>query len=270
MTLSFAKMSGAGNDFIVLDNSHGRLRRKAALARRLCHRHEGIGADGLLLLERSRKYDYRMRYYNADGTDGGMCGNGGRCIAWFAYVNGLAPRNHSFEALGREYRARIAGNELVSLSFPDPSLITSPWKTRVKPDGLRDISFIDTGSPHAVVRLGRGRLKKFPVTSVGRLLRNDASFRPSGTNVNFIEVQSRTRLSIRTYERGVEAETMACGTGSIACSIVGADLWNMKSPVKVMAPGGVLTVAFQKINGVYTDITLEGGARIVYEGTIDG
>jgi len=262
-------MSGTGNDFVVIDNRNGRIRNRRALARRLCDRHGGIGADGLLLLESSAKTVYTMRYYNADGTDGGMCGNGGRCIAWFAFKKGIAGKRHEFTALTRVYEASVTRNEWVSLKFPSPG----PLKRGVA-TGQRDIhrersAYIDTGSPHVVISLPGG-LNKYPVTEIGRTIRNRKRQFPAGTNVNFIEIHSPGSLSIRTYERGVEAETMACGTGSIACSLAGVLLWGMRSPVSVRAPGGMLRVSFRQRGQEIEDVRLAGSAKITFEGMIDG
>ena len=268
MTYSFSKMSGAGNDFVVIDNRRLKIRQRARLARQVCDRHEGIGADGLLLLEPSRRYSYLMRYYNADGTDGGMCGNGARCIAWFAFLYHIAPRNHTFEALGKPYAANILGKERVSIAFPDPAPLHPTWKVKTRIPGNSRVSFIDTGSPHAVVRLRRESLSKFNVVEAGRSLRWDPTFQPLGTNVNYVQVNSATSITIRTYERGVEAETRACGTGSIACAVTGSELWGLKSPVRVEARGGILKVSFTTSSEGFTDILLEGHAKIVFEGTL--
>ncbi len=269
MRLRFAKMSGAGNDFVVLDNRRNRITRRSGLARRLCDRHEGIGADGLLLVEPSRRYHYRMRYYNADGSEGGMCGNGARCIGWFAYLRRIAPKEHQLEALGSAYSASIRGHERISISFPDPSPLVPNWKLSSKDANVGIVSYIDTGSPHAVIRLRRGGLKTLHAEDVGRFIRYDRSFQPRGTNVNFVEVSDSTHIQIRTYERGVEAETKACGTGSIACSVVGTNLWGLKSPVSVKVAGGTLKVSFRTVGNEVTDVKLEGKARIVYEGAIN-
>lgn len=268
MKLPFSKMSGTGNDFVVIDNRRLRIRGRARLARKLCDRHEGIGADGMLLVEPSRSFHYTMRYYNADGTDGGMCGNGARCIAWFSYVKRIAPARHDFEALRNKYEALVRAKERVSIGFPDPSAVQTAWVPAQPYPDLRGISFVDTGSPHAVVRLAKGKLEKFPVTPLGRSIRFDPSFAPHGTNVNFVEVLGPQDVGIRTYERGVEVETKACGTGSIACAITGAMLWGLVSPVRVHAPGGMLRVTFQSGEGRFTNVLLEGKARIVYEGSI--
>ncbi len=264
----FVKMSGAGNTFVLIDNRRNLISRRAAIARRLCDRYEGIGADGLLLLERSRPGAYLMQYYNADGSGGGMCGNGARCIAWYAYLHGIARKTHLLEALGRLYEARIDRREVVRISFPEPGPLHTAWRTSVKQPGLPDPAYIDTGSPHAVYRVRRGSLEACTVGETGRRVRYDRSFKPSGTNVNFIEIERPNAIRIRTYERGVEAETRACGTGSIASVLAGSELWGLRSPVSVQAPGGRLKVFFKKNGRVFSGIQLQGTARIIYGGSI--
>jgi diaminopimelate epimerase len=264
----FAKMSGSGNDFVVIDNRRGRLRQRRRFARILCERTEGIGADGMLLLERSKRADYLMRYYNADGSDGGMCGNGGRCVAWFAFVRGIAPRHHRFEALGQYYEARIIKEELVVLAFPKPEEYRRSVRTGASQ--FRTAAFVDTGSPHAVVSLDKMDLQQVDVAGEGRKLRHARAFGKAGANVNFMMWTGQSRIAIRTYERGVEAETKACGTGSIACSLVASELWGARSPVRVVTRSGEeLLVRFSGDAPSWTGISLQGGARITFEGRID-
>jgi diaminopimelate epimerase len=272
MKISFTKMSGAGNDFVVIDNRSRRIRNGPRAARILCDRRWGVGADGLLLLERSRKADYRMMYFNADGSYGGMCGNGGRCIARYAVLNGIAPGNHRFEALKHVYAACVEGSE-VELTMKDPSELD--LKKRIRLQGkLVEVSFVNTGSPHVVVPcdvLGNDRaLRSIDVVSLGREIRYNATFKPSGTNANFIERIRGNSIRIRTYERGVEAETLACGTGSIASAIVAYRLWKLKAPVVVVPESGKkLRVDFNDDGKRISNVHLSGPAVISFEGIFE-
>jgi diaminopimelate epimerase len=271
MRTNFTKMTGAGNDFVVIDNRTKRIEAASKVARLLCDRRWGIGADGLLLLEKSRRACYRMMYYNADGSYGGMCGNGGRCIAWFAFANRIAGRTHEFEALNHVYAAKILKNEVV-LTMKDPRKVKIGEEIPLG-SGKLMINSIDTGSPHVVVPVDNlpevVRLDDVDVLGMGRKLRFDLHFSPSGTNVNFIERAGRNSIRIRTYERGVEAETLACGTGSIASAIVAARLWNLKSPIGVIPKSNMpLRIAFNEKDGAINQVQLTGPASVVYTGAI--
>jgi diaminopimelate epimerase len=270
-SLRFTKLSGAGNDFVLVDNRRRIITRPKALAQRLCDRRFGIGADGLLLLERSKRADYTMKYYNADGTDGGMCGNGGRCIAWYAVAKRIAPRRHRFEALGHVYEAEVRRSE-VSLHMKD---ISWPGLDEAASAGDRTFRYhrIDTGAPHAVLLLPQqalsARLDDIPVEAVGRVLRSHDAFAPTGTNVDFVEPTGERQIRMRTYERGVEAETLACGTGSIACAVAAHISWGYASPVTVTtASGRTLSVRFRRDGNRFVDVFLAGPAEITFEGTV--
>ena len=267
-------MTGAGNDFVVIDNRNGRIQDGPGLARIVCERHFGVGADGLLLLEDSEKADFRMMYYNADGSFGGMCGNGGRCIAQFAFSKRIAGAEQSFEALDSIYRAAVRGG-VVELWMKDASnlriAIMLPTST-----GRIVCNFIDTGAPHVVIILtngapGKPGLSSIDVERIGREIREHAEFLPDGTNVNFVKCDAINRLSIRTYERGVEAETLACGTGSVAAAIVAAELGLVKSPVEVQVKSqSVLRVEFEKGEaGRYGGVKLRGPVVAVFSGVIE-
>lgn len=268
MKISFQKFEGAGNDFVVIDNRRGQVKNAGRLARVLCDRHRGVGGDGLLLLERSTRVDYRMMYFNADGSYGGMCGNGGRCIALFAYLNSIARRTHQFEALDHVYAAVIVSPSRVRLWMKDPKGHRS--NVRVSGSGGTFYAdFLDTGSPHAVIELRKGTLEGFDLASVGPWIRKHRAFRPTGTNVNFVERVGPKSLRMRTFERGVEAETLACGTGSVACSIVSAIRHDMRSPVSVIASSGDrLRVSFKRTSTGFKDVVLEGPARRTFQGII--
>jgi diaminopimelate epimerase len=270
MKVKFAKMTGAGNDFVVIDNRSRDIRNGPRVAKILCNRRWGIGADGLLLLEKSRRASYRMMYYNADGSYGGMCGNGGRCIAFYAFSARIAKRKHSFEALDYVYNVDV-GKNVVVLSMKDPRRLKVDKKLRL---GSRQVSvnFIDTGSPHVVIPVeslkGRRSLDELDVVGIGRTIRQHRDFAPAGTNVNFVERDGPNRIRMRTYERGVEDETLACGTGSIASAIVATHLWNMHSPVTVIPRSRVpLRVEFSEGRFI-SNVRLIGPAKVVYTGFV--
>jgi len=208
--------------------------------------------------------------YNADGSYGGMCGNGGRCIAWFAYANKIAPKVHEFEALDHLYAARISSHEVI-LTMKDPKDIRIGEEITID-SGRLVVNSIDTGSPHVVVPVdtlpGEVSVSEVDVVGLGRNLRFNPHFSPDGTNVNFIERAGRNSIKIRTYERGVEDETLACGTGSIASAIVGMNLWGLKSPVTILPKSGVsMRVAFEITDNAVKNVRLMGPAAIVFEGS---
>jgi diaminopimelate epimerase len=266
LQIHFLKASGAGNDFVVLNNLDGQLAaEKSALARVLCNRRTGIGADGLLILEPSAAADFKMLYYNADGSSGGMCGNGGRCIALTARLSGLVGQRCRFEALDSVYEAEIEDG-LVRLSMKDPRDFQRDIVVHV--GGTTYVCHtIDTGAPHAVVFVPD--LEALDVGSVGRSLRNAQAFLPEGTNVNFVRLAGGDALELRTYERGVEAETLACGTGSIASASVSSYLYGLHFPINVRVRSGeVLRVSAQVAGQSISKVALEGHAAILFLGTV--
>ncbi len=263
--LSFWKMSGSGNDFILVDNRRGVVAAGAGadLARRLCARGFSVGADGLILVERSREADFSWRFYNADGSEAAMCGNGGRCAARFAFLKGIAAARMCFMTGAGLIHAEVRGDR-VKLQLPLPSGFRE--RVAVEVDGRSlDPGFLVVGVPHAVVQAAA--LEQTPVAAWGRALRHDPAFGPAGANVNFFRVEGPRRLRVRTYERGVEAETMACGTGSVATALVAAAAGLVKSPVTVTTSGGEeLLVHFRRRGGEFGEVFLEGKADVVFEG----
>jgi diaminopimelate epimerase len=265
-------MSGAGNDFVVIDNRSGRVTDGPALARKLCDRRWGVGADGLLLLETSQAAEYRMMYYNADGSYGGMCGNGGRCIARYAALSGIAKNHQIFEALSNRYEC-IVDSENVKLSMLDPKALRMNLVLRMGSVGIK-AHYVDTGSPHVVIPAKQlyksyKTLEGIPVEDLGRKIRRSRLFMPEGTNVNFIERIGPKSIRMRTYERGVEAETLACGTGSVASAIIGSLIWKMGSPVRVIPSSEVeLRVGFNKTGHRFSRVTLYGPAVVSFEGKV--
>jgi len=266
--ITFLKMSGSGNDFIVVDNRRGKVAPAdgAALAKTLCARRVSVGADGLILIQDSNRADFAWRFYNADGSEAAMCGNGGRCAARFAFLKGIAGEKMSFETGAGLIRAEIR-EESVKLQLPEPY----GYRDRV---GLKtgreniDAAFLIVGVPHAVVAVEN--LAKAAVGKIGRAVRLHKEFAPEGTNVNFFSIDGPRSLSIRTYERGVEGETLACGTGSVATALTAAAAGLIRGPVKVATRGGeVLTVHFRRRGSAFRDVYLEGAASIVYEGKVE-
>jgi diaminopimelate epimerase len=274
MKIAFTKMTGAGNDFVLVDN-RGELYRfdHAKFAVAACDRRYGIGADGLLVLEKSQTPDFRMMYYNADGSYGGMCGNGGRCAVSYV-LSGSGRTSTAFEALDYVYHAELNG-DAVSLHMKDPSGLQLSKTLYVLGEPLT-YHFVNTGGPHVVILSKDFRpihLKSFEhagVNELGKLIRNDQAFAPDGANVNFIEVNEGSHVSMRTYERGVEDETLACGTGSVASAIVATELFHLKSPVDILTRSREhLTVSFERAGGKYQKAVLRGPARKVFEGSVN-
>lgn len=256
MTITFNKYQGAGNDFIIIDNRKGVVDPSdSPLIHRLCDRRFGIGADGLILVSCHDGADYEMKYFNADGKLGSMCGNGGRCTAHFAMRTGIAGAKQRFLAFDGLHEAFVA-QDVVRLRIGDV------YEHR-KINGEYSI---DTGSPHYVVFTDA--LDELNVVEEGKKLRWSPLFAPAGTNVNFVQVDD-WGLSIRTFERGVEDETLACGTGATASVIASVLAGHFdKAPVAVRARGGALSVDFKIHEDRITDIWLTGPATFVFEGKI--
>ncbi len=269
--IPFFKMTGSGNDFIVIDNRGGIVPSDACreLVRAACRRKLSAGADGVILIENDPECDFAWRFFNADGSEAEMCGNGARCAARFARLTGIAPHNAlAFRTLAGTIRAFVDGVRVrVQMTpphgyEPDIDLMAAERPLRVH--------FINTGVPHVVVFVDSPQtLAQFDVFSVGRALRYHARFAPAGTNANFVTVLDPSRLKIRTYERGVEDETLACGTGSIAAALIAAAQGFAHPPVHVETQSGeTLVIHFQHDAEGFREVFLEGDARVVYEGVL--
>ncbi len=261
----FKKMHGTGNDFILIDNRDGRIEeaRGPGLALCLCRRKFGVGADGLILIEDSSRADFKWQFYNADGSRAEMCGNGGRCAARFAVSLGIASSELTFETIAGIMHASVNGST-VRLQLPAAQGIRLDIPVEVR-GGQVSLDCLNTGVPHAVCLVPD--VKAVPIGEWGRIIRYDPCFQPSGTNVDFVQVLDTHSILIRTYERGVEAETMACGTGAVASAILSSYKGLTKSPVKVKTSGGeILTVYFELYGREARDISLEGEALFVYSG----
>ena len=261
MDIAFSKLSGAGNDFIIIDNRDLSIDLSQTQINALCTRRTGIGADGLILIEPSATHAFRMKYFNADGFIGSMCGNGGRCAAYFAYTIGipLSSNSYAFEANSNRYDAWITGTETVRLRMLTPD----KFRMNIEIEGL-DCHFVNTGSPHVIIYTSN--LKTASVTGTGRTIRQRTDIFPEGTNVNFIEITSPDSLSIRTFERGVEDETLACGTGAVAAALMSYRLDKITgTTVQVTVKSGdTLEVQF---NDAMDEVFLTGPAKIVYKGS---
>ncbi|MCX6877987.1 MAG: diaminopimelate epimerase [Verrucomicrobia bacterium] len=274
MLLHFFKMNGSGNDFIVVDNRDRSL--SAALdadtIAALCDRHRGIGADGLLAVEAARKgADFRFRYYNADGGEAEMCGNGARCFGRFTAHLGKQPRQRvTFETMAGTLAAEmIDDNVRIAMSEPKDLKLN----TAARAPGLEvPLHFLNTGVPHVVAFLASPEvLDDFDVFTHGGAIRNHEAFAPAGTNANFAAVLAPGHLAIRTFERGVEDETLACGTGMVAAALVHHLLTGTPSPIQVDVEGGdTLAIGFEKCGEqAFKNVTLTGPADFVFEGEID-
>jgi diaminopimelate epimerase len=262
------KMSGAGNDFIIVDHRAGFIPEslQAQFAQQVCRRRFSAGADGLILIENAEDADFSWKFYNSDGSVAEMCGNGARCAARLAYRMGIAGRRMRFETLAGVIEAEILGEqEHVSVRMTDPFGYRNGILVALGgPE--RELFFVNTGVPHVIVFV---ESDDTPVREWGRLLRFHEHFEPAGTNVNFVRIIEDGNLFVRTYERGVEDETMACGTGVVASAIVSAVQGVTESPVTVTTTGGEeLTVQFELEDGIVSDVYLQGAARIVYEGEL--
>jgi diaminopimelate epimerase len=265
--LEFYKMTGGGNDFILIDNRESKvdvdaLRPSIPL---ICRRKLSVGADGLILLEHSSKAHFRWRFFNADGSEAEMCGNGGRCAARLAHILGMAPADLSFETKAGLIRAQVQG-KVVKLTLPPPSDVRLGISLPIGEEEV-SVDFVNTGVPHAVILVPD--LHKVDVIGLGRRIRSHEAFQPAGTNVDFISVDNGT-VSIRTYERGVEDETLACGTGAVAAAIIAGMRGLASSPTTVIPRSGEpLTIYYEEGGGKVKEVSLKGEVRMIYHGWLD-
>jgi diaminopimelate epimerase len=265
--LRFMKMNGAGNDFVMIDNRVGDLHLASDQIAKICDRHRGVGADGVLILERAANgADFRMRYYNADGGEAEMCGNGARCFARYADRVAGPREKVSFETPAGVIGAELQG-ELVRLEMSEPKDmrlgVTIPLSDRKVA-----AHFVNSGVPHVVVPVDD--LENVDVRGLGSAIRRHELFAPKGANVNFLKERGPRQIAIRTYERGVEDETLACGTGVVASALIFAATKNVDGPIAVLVRGGnELQVGFEKTGDQFNEVTLTGPADFVFEGTID-
>jgi diaminopimelate epimerase len=265
--LTFFKMAGGGNDFVIIDNRSGRIDDAAELTRRICTPHLSVGADGLILIENTGKATFKMRYLNADGSLADFCANGTRCAARFAFVNVIAPKKMTIETGAGVIGAEVSEGGHVTLSLQPPHSFIADRPLRLNDSVIRGSSIM-VGVPHYVLFL-RDELWSQDIVPLGRALRSHPDLQPAGANINFVVVRDPHNIEVRTYERGVEAETLSCGSGTVASSVTSALFGKTKSPVKVLTRSGItLEVSFLLDGGVPRDVQLRGDARVVYRATM--
>lgn len=276
--LSFAKMAGGGNDFVVIDHRTAKIADASGLARRICTRAVSVGADGLILVESSARATFRMRYYNADGSDGAFCGNGTRCAARFAFLNVIAGRRMTIETDAGIVGAEISEGGQVTLALPAPHAFRAQRPLAVGPQIVHGSSLM-VGVPHYVVFL-KGDLWSQNINPLGSAIRKHPDLAgEGGANVNFVVVRDEHAIEVRTWERGVEGETLACGSGVVASAVTSALFGRVQSPVAVRTRSGItLEVSFAVLQGEgfstavesghVKDVRLKGDARLIYRATI--
>jgi len=270
MPLPFVKMSGTGNDFILIDHRKQRLSREVMpeFARLVCRRRFSVGADGLIFIENSDQADFKWLFFNGDGSEAEMCGNGARCAARFAYMQGIAPAHMRFETIAGIIEANVADVN-VSVLMTEPKDFQLNRTIDLEGRSLQ-LHSVDTGVPHAVLLVDD--FEEVDICKIGSMVRFHPDFMPAGTNVNFVQPIADGSLKVRTYERGVENETMACGTGAVAAALTGAVLGMTQSPVDIITSGNDrLTVLFDLNDGpAASNVFLKGPAHVMYAGELNG
>ena len=265
--IEFYKLSGSGNDFILIDNRNRSLAigNMIDFVKAVCRRRISVGADGLILIEPSDKVDFKWRFFNADGSEVDMCGNGGRCAARFAFIKGIAKNRLSFETGAGIIDAEVSG-DIVKLRLTDPHSLATGYQIAV--DGRPfNVSSINTGVPHVVHMTDD--LESMDVLQMGRKIRYHEHYKPAGTNADFVKIIDGRTLGVRTYERGVEDETLACGTGAVASALIAASMGLVESPVDVQVRSGeTLKIHFSRTNQGFEKIYLEGKVKVVYQGAL--
>lgn len=267
--LTFTKMVGSGNDFIVMDNRNGMISENeyAQYATILCDRRHGVGADGVILVAKSDTLPFCMRIINADGSEAEMCGNGARCIARYALEHGIAQRDMCFETRAGEIRATVF-NDVVKVNMTAPHDLRRNIALTLQDGTSVTVSHLNTGVPHVVLFVDD--VASADVKTIGKAIRYHEAFAPRGTNVNFVQIAGSHALRVRTYERGVEDETLSCGSGSTASALIAAIEKNVQSPVAVSTHGGeILTIYFERgKNDSFCNVFLEGAVRSVFTGEL--
>ncbi|MBI3359431.1 MAG: diaminopimelate epimerase [Nitrospirae bacterium] len=267
MNIPFWKMSGSGNDFVIIDFTKHPIdyEKIPDFVSKVCRRGLSVGADGVIFVEQSKIADYAWHYYNADGGEVAMCGNGSRCVARFAYENKIAKAQQSIETLAGIIHAEVSGNR-VRVQLPDPTDLRLHLKIEIE-GVVHEGHFVNTGVPHVVYFVDD--IEKCDLVKLGRATRYHPLFAPSGTNTNFVQIINRNQIKIRTYERGVEDETLACGTGSVAAAMIATALGKTTPPLQVMTQSQImLCVDFKQNAATFSKVYLEGDARIIYKGAL--
>ncbi|MCX7856593.1 MAG: diaminopimelate epimerase [Deltaproteobacteria bacterium] len=263
MHVKFFKMSASGNDFIIIDNRDGVIDKNfpdiQEFVKKICRRHLSVGADGVILVECSQITDFKWRFFNSDGSEAEMCGNGGRCVARFAYETGIAPKKMSFETLSGVIKAEVEGRR-VKVQLTEPHSLKLDYEIKLN-DREIFVSSVNTGVPHVVLLYEN--IDNAPVEELGREIRFHSAFSPSGTNVNFVKINKNDEIIVRTYERGVEGETYACGTGAVASVVVLKEKGLINTPTKIITKGGEILYVYIE-DGVF----LEGEVRFIFEGRL--
>jgi diaminopimelate epimerase len=265
--IEFFKMSGSGNDFILIDNRDNVLSvaNLEEFVKRVCERKISVGADGLIVIEDSDRADFRWRFFNADGSEVEMCGNGGRCAARFAFILDIAKENLSFETKAGIIDAEVK-EDVVKLRLTEPYDLKIDYSIPVQDDSY-EVNSINTGVPH-VVRFVDD-LDSYDVFNYGRLIRYHDEYQPAGTNANFVHVIDGNTIRVRTYERGVEDETLACGTGAVASALISSWKGLVDSPVDVRVKSGeTLKIYFERTDSGFEKVYLEGRTKVVYHGLL--
>lgn len=267
-SIPFYKMVASGNDFVVVDNRRGVVKDELVFTRKVCRLHQGVGADGVLLFENSKKANFKMRIINCDGSEAAACGNGFRCIALYAHEILKYSSRMNFESGSGLIKAEVKGNGDVKVQLVKPRVFEKDGVIEVMKHRLH-YTFLDTGVPHVVIFVeGLGKVEVF---ETGKAIRDHTHFQPFGTNVNFVEVKNEKEIAVRTYERGVENETLACGTGSTASAIVSVLKGYAESPVHVLTRSGEkLRIEIQRKGSEIAKVFLEGKAEFVYKGDYFG
>ena len=261
--LEFSKMSASGNDFVMIDNRDGKVYDRFPnlldFVSKICRFHHSVGADGVILIENSPEHDFRWRFFNADGSEAEMCGNGGRCAARFAYINGIAGERMSFETVAGVIKAEVYGQK-VKLQLTRPTDLKLDYPLNLD-DKQFFTSSVNTGVPHAILLVVD--VDQVAVDQLGRMIRYHSAFGEKGTNVNFVQVLDKNNVKIRTYERGVEGETYACGTGAVASGVVLTEKSLVASPVNIHTKGGEILKIY-----INNEVYLEGDAKFIYKGEL--
>ena len=265
--IPFVKLAGCGNDFVLVDLRKKKLPASpASLASSWCDRKRGIGADGLLLVLPSRVGTARMRIFNSGGSEAAMCGNGLRCVAWYLHTRNGRAHEMTVETAAGVMRAEVVGPERIRIFMTPPRDLHLGLHLSHRGKQY-ELQAVNTGVPHAVLVVGH--LKRFDLASLGPVIRHHRLFRPQGTNVNLLKIYTSHRISVRTYERGVETETLACGTGAVACVVIGSALGHLEPPVEVSTLGGErLIVGFDSKNKPWGKLFLEGPVQTLFTGNL--
>lgn len=261
--IDFVKMNASGNDFIIIDNRKGTLDERFPdlnnFVKKVCRRKFSVGADGLILVENSENAHFKWRFFNSDGSEAEMCGNGGRCVARYAYEKAIAPKKMTFETKAGIIKAEANGKR-VKIQLGNPHSLKLDYEIKVGQKQII-INSVNTGVPHVVILFDN--IKDAPVEELGKRIRFHDVFLPQGTNVNFVKILSKNEIAVRTYERGVEGETYACGTGAVASAFVLKEKGLVQTPLNVLTKGGETLKVYIE-DGVF----LEGDVHFVYEGRL--